>query len=304
MVACSLVLSACAMHMPHVWPFYKKPKAGPQAVNALNLVNADGSPASYPQYWKRNTLVIDLSGVSGTGSFAARLPEETTWPVRVAVRVRPGSVQQIEIQGEERNVLPVAPDGAQPLDLEFAPSVYRPRTAAIYISLGFDAGVRRGAGGARDARIRLADRSAEDRAGPRGARALDRYHRRSGRAFRQRYRAASRSRAGGCRSVLRPLGERMGVAGADATRRRVGSARPSARIDRGQRAAPHAPCIERQQILAPFEAERGPVSADHAHVAAGALRRVEPGDEIRGLIARRVLDLEIDGAIAPAVRIA
>jgi len=136
MVACSLALSACSMHMPHVWPFYKKPKVGPVAVNELALVNADGSAATYPQYWKRNTLVIDLSGVSGTGGFAARLPEETTWPVRVAVRVRPGSVQQIEIQGEERNILPVAPEGAQPIDLEFAPSVYRPRTAAIYISWG------------------------------------------------------------------------------------------------------------------------------------------------------------------------
>lgn len=136
MVACSLAVSACSMHMPHVWPFYKKPKVGPVAVNELNLVNADGSAATYPQYWKRNTLVIDLSGVSGMGSVAARLPEETTWPVRVAVRVRPGSVQQIEIQGEERNVLPVAPEGMQPIDLEFAPSVYRPNTAAIYISWG------------------------------------------------------------------------------------------------------------------------------------------------------------------------
>jgi len=137
MVACSLLFSACSsLHMPHVWPFYKKPKAGPQAVTELNLVNADGSAATYPQYWKRNTLVIDLSGVSGMGTFAARLPEESTWPVRVAVRVRPGSVQQIEIQGEERNVLPVAPEGLQPIDLEFAPSVYRPNTAAIYISWG------------------------------------------------------------------------------------------------------------------------------------------------------------------------
>jgi hypothetical protein len=136
MVVCTLGSSACSMHMPQVWPFYKKPKAGPLAVNELTLVNPDGSAATYPQYWKRNTLVIDLSAVSGTGSFAARLPEETTWPVRVAVRVRPGSVQQIEIEGEERNVLPVAPEGMQPIDLEFAPSVYRPRTAAIYISWG------------------------------------------------------------------------------------------------------------------------------------------------------------------------
>ena len=134
---CSLALPACGtMHMPHIWPFYKKPKPAPTEVHELNLVNADGSAASFPQYWKRNTLVIDLSGVSGAGHIAARLPEETTWPVRVAVRVRPGSVQQIEVQGEERNVLPVSPDGTANIDLVLATSVYTPKTAAIYISWG------------------------------------------------------------------------------------------------------------------------------------------------------------------------
>jgi hypothetical protein len=122
--------------MPNIWPFHKKAKAAPEAVNELNLVNPDGSPASFPQYWRRNTLVIDLSGIGGSGNVAARLPEATTWPVRVAVRVRPGSVGQIEIQGEERNVLAVATEGSQPIDLEFAPSVYTPSTAAIYISWG------------------------------------------------------------------------------------------------------------------------------------------------------------------------
>lgn len=142
MVACSLAVTACSsIRMPNIWPFHKKAKPVPAAVNELTLVNADGSPANFPQYWKRNTLVIDLSGVGGagmgaTGNVAARLPEETTWPVRVAVRVRPGSVGQIEIQGEERNVLAVSPDGTQPIDLEFAPSVYTPKTAAIYISWG------------------------------------------------------------------------------------------------------------------------------------------------------------------------
>ena len=134
----SLAISACSsMHMPKIWPFYKKPKPVPEAVHELDLVNADGTPASYPQYWKRNTLVIDLSGASGTGSVTARLPAETTWPVRVAVRVQPGSVQQIEVLGEERSVLPVAPEGVVPMDLEFAPSVYRPTTAAVYINWGY-----------------------------------------------------------------------------------------------------------------------------------------------------------------------
>jgi hypothetical protein len=124
------------MHMPHVWPFYKKPKPAPEAVLELNLLNTDGSTASFPQYWKRNTLVIDLSGVSGAGNVAARLPEQTTWPVRLAVRVRPGSVGQVEIQGEERSVLPATNEGASNIDLEIAPSVYTPNTAAIYISWG------------------------------------------------------------------------------------------------------------------------------------------------------------------------
>jgi hypothetical protein len=136
-IACTLGLTACSsMHMPHVWPFYKKPKPVPVAVHELNLVNADGSPASYPQYWKRNTLVIDLSGVGGAGNLAARLPDETTWPVRLAVRVRPGSVGQVEIQGEERSVLPVSNEGTANIDLDLAPSMYTPTTAAIYISWG------------------------------------------------------------------------------------------------------------------------------------------------------------------------
>jgi hypothetical protein len=139
LVGC-LALTACgSMRAPTLsnpWPFQKKAKPVPEAVNELNLVNADGTPASFPQYWKRNTLVIDLSGIGGAGNIAARLPEETTWPVRVAVRVRPGSVGQLEILGEERNVLPVATEGVAPIDLELAPSVYTPRTAAIYISWG------------------------------------------------------------------------------------------------------------------------------------------------------------------------
>jgi hypothetical protein len=45
-------------------------------------------------------------------------------------------VDQIEIQGEERNVLPVSKEGTANIDLELAPSVYTTRTAAIYISWG------------------------------------------------------------------------------------------------------------------------------------------------------------------------
>ncbi len=133
----SVLIPACSsMHAPKIWPFYKKPKPAPEVVHEVDLVNADGTPASFPQYWKRNTLIIDLSGASGTGSVTAKLPAETTWPVRVAVRVQPGSVQQVEVRGEERSVLPVAAEGTLPIDLEFVPSVFRPTTQAIYINWG------------------------------------------------------------------------------------------------------------------------------------------------------------------------
>jgi len=131
---CSLVFAGCST--PKIWPFYKKPKPVPEVVHELDLVNADGTPSSFPQYWKRNTLVIDLSGASGTGTVAARLPADVTWPVRVAVRVQPGSVEQIEIVGEERNVLAVSRTATLPVDLEFEPSVYRPNTGSIYINWG------------------------------------------------------------------------------------------------------------------------------------------------------------------------
>jgi hypothetical protein len=134
----SLWVAGCSTYTASwSWPpIQKKPKPVPEVVHEVDLVNADGTPANYPQTWKRNTLLIDLSGVSGTGTVTARLPAETTWPVRVAVRVRPGSVEQIEVLGEERNVAAVAREGLTPIDLEFPPSVFRPTTQAIYISWG------------------------------------------------------------------------------------------------------------------------------------------------------------------------
>ena len=133
--AACLALTACGT-MKKMWPFHKKAKPAPEVVHELDLVNADGSAATYPQLWSRNTLVIDLTGVGGSGTVAARLPEATTWPVRIAVRVRPASIQQVEFQGEERNVLPVSAEGTKNIDLEISPSVYTPTTAAIYISWG------------------------------------------------------------------------------------------------------------------------------------------------------------------------
>ena len=48
--------------------------------------------------------------------------------------MQPGSVGQLEVQAEERNILPVTDQGGKPVDIELSSSLYTPNTAAIYIS--------------------------------------------------------------------------------------------------------------------------------------------------------------------------
>jgi hypothetical protein len=134
--ALGLAVAGCSMSPSKLWPFHKKQKPAPEVVHEVDLANPDGSAANYPQYWKRNTLVIDLTGVSGAGGVAARLPAETTWPVRIALRVRPGSVEQLEVVGEERSVISVTREGVEPVDFELSPSLFRANTGALYINWG------------------------------------------------------------------------------------------------------------------------------------------------------------------------
>ena len=58
-VASCLSLTACSSYSVQMgWPpIQRKAKPAPEEVHELNLVNTDGTPASFPQYWKRNTLV-------------------------------------------------------------------------------------------------------------------------------------------------------------------------------------------------------------------------------------------------------
>jgi hypothetical protein len=127
--ACALMLAACG-HLP--WS--KKAPAAPEAVNELVLTGADGSPAQgFPQYWKRNTLVVDLSSASGSGSVVLKPGDSGKWPVRVAFRVMPGSIGLLEVQADQRMLLPVGRDGTKTVDLELVPGVYTPKTAQISV---------------------------------------------------------------------------------------------------------------------------------------------------------------------------
>ena len=119
------------------WPWAHKAPPPPEPVNELVITPAPGTAAAgIAQYWKRNTLVLDLKGVAGSGSIAVRPQPSTTWPVRLAVRVTPGSIGSLEARAAQRVVLPIAATGTAPIDLELPPGVYGPRTEELQVSWG------------------------------------------------------------------------------------------------------------------------------------------------------------------------
>ena len=113
------------------WPFRHQPTPPPPEVHELDESSEGGATASFPQYWMRNTLVVDLQGASGTGSVTLKPREHTEWPVRMALKVMPGSVGEIEIRAAQRTVLPVTPAGAKPVVLELSPSIYTMKSPRI-----------------------------------------------------------------------------------------------------------------------------------------------------------------------------
>ena len=124
-----LALSACG-HLP--WA--RKAPAAPVPANELVVSGADGAPTSgFPQYWKRNTLVVDLQGAAGSGSIALKPGASGKWPVRVAFRVMPGSVGLLEVQADQRMLLPVTREGTKAMDLELVPGVYTAKTPQITV---------------------------------------------------------------------------------------------------------------------------------------------------------------------------
>src|SRR5581483_5097267 len=65
----ALTLAAGCSHLPRPhWPWHHQPAQGPQEVHELDITSADGSSVNLPQYWKRNTLVVDLQRAGATGS--------------------------------------------------------------------------------------------------------------------------------------------------------------------------------------------------------------------------------------------
>jgi hypothetical protein len=117
-----LSLSGCGLH----WPWRHQGPAAPQPVHELSI---DGT-ATILQFWDRNTLLLDLTALSGKGE--ASLQAVHGWPVRLEFKVQPGSIRQLEVQAAQRTVFEV-PAAGKPLVLKLAPGVYVPDTPQLTI---------------------------------------------------------------------------------------------------------------------------------------------------------------------------
>jgi len=137
----ALSLTGCShlpsMHLPSMHlPWHHKAAPPPPQVYELDEASDGGAAASFPQYWMRNTLIVDLQGASGSGNVVLKPREGTTWPVRMAFKVMPGSVGELEVRAAQRTVLPVTTQGAKPIVLELTPGIYVPKSPQISVSWG------------------------------------------------------------------------------------------------------------------------------------------------------------------------
>ena len=131
-LALALVMTGGCSHLHLPWRH-----APPPAPVPVHEVDVSGPGAEgFPQYWKRNTLLIDLSAASGSGSLSVQPVAGTTWPVRIAFRVRPGAIGALEVRGEQRVNLPISGAAGAPVDLELAPGVYTAKTPQLKVSWG------------------------------------------------------------------------------------------------------------------------------------------------------------------------
>ncbi len=121
-------LAACAVH----WPWQHRARPAPQPVQELLLQSADpvSAGSAILQFWDRNILLIDLTAAGSEGGATLRTQPGHSWPIRLEFRVQPGSISRLEVQGSERVVFEVPPQGA-PLLLKLGPDAYAGTTPQI-----------------------------------------------------------------------------------------------------------------------------------------------------------------------------
>jgi len=131
----SLGLAGCASVSKHL-PWGHKGPPVPEVSTALTVAGPDGASLSWPQVWQRNDVVLDMAGVAATGSAVVMPRGGLAWPVRMALRVAPGTIGSIEVRGAQRLVIPVPATGTGTVDLELPPGVYVAATKQITLNWG------------------------------------------------------------------------------------------------------------------------------------------------------------------------
>jgi hypothetical protein len=142
-VALSLLLAvttgAAAEKARHWYtPWRKPPPEGPVATLQLRVAADAGLDATgVAQFWSRNQLRIDLATMPAAGALTLRPVEAVGWPVRIEFAVRPGTMAQLEVQGDKRVVFIVPAAGAAgagPLILQLGMGVYTRATKELRLS--------------------------------------------------------------------------------------------------------------------------------------------------------------------------
>ena len=129
-----LGVASCA-HRPQLrWPWHARATAPPRPVEVVAIRSEDGVPVrAFPQYWLRNTLLIDLSGAAPSGTIVLGRREAGTWPVRLAFRVRPAEIKMLEVSAAQRLLMPTSTEAGDQIELEVTPGVYARDTQSITV---------------------------------------------------------------------------------------------------------------------------------------------------------------------------
>ena len=118
-------------------PWQKSAPPAPESVSELLELATDGTVTqAFPQYWKRNTLVVDMQTAAASGTLILKPREGARWPARLAFRVTPGSIGVLEVRAAQRMLIPVTKEGTKPVDVELIPGVYTLASEQVTIQWG------------------------------------------------------------------------------------------------------------------------------------------------------------------------
>jgi hypothetical protein len=120
---------AFTWHLPWHHGAHGAPAGASAPALAVVIAGQGISATAVPQSWQRNTLLVDLTHLSGDGSATLTPPPNTGWPVRLAFRV-PGSMATLTVEGAQRVQFTLPARGAA-TTLQLDPGVYVVKTPSL-----------------------------------------------------------------------------------------------------------------------------------------------------------------------------